>query len=245
MRTIGSSCRRGISSILGTIIFVSIIFTAFIPMLLVMKQADTLHEMRTFELERFDDEKESEDIHVYVFEKTTSPDILTLRVENWGDFSVNIERIWINETCYLLDNFNVQPANWLEEELTGFTAEPDTRYLIKVATNRGNVFFTESGSLYFDEFGNLDAGMFTIDFIISYPAAGWFDIEIKNDIGTILTDPPFSIHKSGLDSAYDFFDVPDAGTYHVKITKRGAEVIYNDDVTIYWPNGPPSAKVRA
>ena len=38
--------RRGVASILGTIIFIGIMFTAIIPMYLVMKQADTLYESK-------------------------------------------------------------------------------------------------------------------------------------------------------------------------------------------------------
>ncbi len=141
MHTIGSSChRRGTSTILGVIIFVGIIFTAVIPMFLFMKQADILHEIRKVEVGRLDDERRGEDIHVYVFNETTSPDNLTLRVENWGDFSINIKRIWINDTFYPLDNFYVPPKNALEEELSDFAPVPDTRYFIKVTTDRGNVF---------------------------------------------------------------------------------------------------------
>jgi len=40
------------------IIFVGIMFTAVIPMMLVMRQADTLHEMRKHQLEIVDEEKE-------------------------------------------------------------------------------------------------------------------------------------------------------------------------------------------
>ncbi len=246
MHTIGSSChRRGTSTILGVIIFVGIIFTAVIPMFLFMKQADILHEIRKVEVGRLDDERRGEDIHVYVFNETTSPDNLTLRVENWGDFSINIKRIWINDTFYPLDNFYVPPKNALEEELSDFAPVPDARYFIKVTTDRGNVFFEESGSLYCDEDGNWETGMFAITFYISEPGVGWFDIVIKDYNDTILTVPPFSIHKSGVDgTAIDFFSVDFAGTYHVKITKRNAGVIYNDYVIISWPNGPKVEPVR-
>lgn len=245
MRIIGLSCRRGTSTALGTLIFIGIMFTAVIPMLIVMRQADTLHEMRKFELERFDEERERAEIHVYVYNKTTSSESLTLRVENWGDFSVNIMRIWINDTYHILENFNVQPTNSLERDLTDFTAFPDTRYFIKVTNDRGNIFFTESGSLYCDKNGNWETGFFTISFTISKnQPAGWYDVEVRrgNETGP-LECLPFQIHKTRHASADYFCDVSTAGTYHVKITK-GSEVIYNDDVTIHWPNGPRSVPVR-
>jgi len=220
-------------------------FTAVIPMILVMKQADTLHEIRKFELERSDDEREGENIHVYVFNDTDTSESLTLRVENWGGFSVKIVRIWINDTYHILDNFNVPPPNSLERELTDFTAEPETLYFIKVDTDRGNMFFTESGSIYCDEYGNWEPGFFTIYFTISanHPA-GFYDVEVRqgDEMGD-LECPIFQIKKRGLESADDFCDVRASGTYHVKITK-GSLVIYNDCVTIPWPNGPRSTKVR-
>jgi len=168
-----------------------------------------------------------------------------LRVENWGDFSVNINRVWVNDTYYLLDDFYVSPKNLLEEELTGFTPVPNTNYTIKVTTDRGNVFFEDSGSIYCDEDGHWKTGMFAIVFYISTPGRGWFDIEIKDYNDTILTDPPFSVHKSGVTgTAIDFFSVPSAGTYHVKITNPNAVVIYENDVTISWPYGPRIESVR-
>ena len=194
-------------------------------------------------MNRLDEERDGEDIHVYIYNKTTSPDSLILRVENWGDLVVDIERIWINDTYYLLDDFNVQPESCLDEELTYFTAELDTRYFIKVATDRGNVFSTESGSIYYDEFGNWETGMFTIYFFISYPASGWYDIEITySEIP--VPGSPLLIHKSAHETLFHFHDVPTEGTYHVKITRSG-EVIFNDDVIIPWPNGPTSVNVRA
>ena len=88
--------------------------------------------------------------------------------------------------------------------------------------------------------------MFTIYFFISYPASGWYDIEIKEVIEPYLhvDGSPFSIHKSAHETLFHFHDVPTEGTYHVKITRSG-EVIFNNDVTIPWPNGPTSTDVRA
>ena len=242
----GISCRKGTSTMLGTLIFIGILFTAVIPMFLVMRQADTLHEMRKYELARLDEERKYENLHVYVFNDTESSENLTLRVENWGDFSVNIKQIWINDTYYPLADFNVQPMNWHKEELIDFAPIPDTKYIIKVTTDRGNVFYLTSGSLYCNIYGNWETDLFTIFFIISNQPAGWYDVNVTYfETGVHVPESPLNIHKSGLDAAYDFCNVPDEDTkYHVTIKRRGAEVIYNADVTIYWPYGPRSETVR-
>jgi len=238
--------RKGTSTILGTLIFVGIMFTAVIPMLLVMRQADTLNEMRKHELEIFDEERESEDLHVYVFPTSASSDDLTLRVENRGNSVVKIVQIWINDSPHPLDNFVVQPTIWIDTPLDYFTADLDTNYFIMVTTERGNIFSEYSGSLYYNSEGDWEDGSFVIFFIISYPEVGFYYIDVRqgSEAGPHVEGSPFSIHKSKWDTAFDYLSVPAAGTYHVKIT-QSSHVIYNDYVTIYWSEGSRTATVRA
>jgi len=238
------SFRRGTSTILGTLIFVGIMFTAIIPMMLVMKQVDTIHEMRKYELTRLDEERIREEVYVYAFSPPETSPILTLRVENRGDFVVKIVRIWINDSPHLVEDFAVQPMSWIEMQLDYFTPILDKHYFIKVTTDRGSLFYEDSGSIYFNINGEWEAENFAIFFIISYQGGGYFDVEVKqgSDAGPHVEGSPFSIHKSAQQTAFDYLSVPAAGTYHVKITKS-SQVIYNDCVTIYWPDGPRSVTV--
>jgi len=246
MSTTDTSCRRGTSTILGTIIFVGIIFTAVIPMMLVVKQADTLHEMSKHELGVLDLERMDENVYVYVYPVTEESTTLTLKVHNRGSLVVNVVQVWINDDPHPFDDFEIQSMSWLEMNLDYFTAVPDNWYFIKITTDRGNLFSSDSGSLHYGSGGTWDEGMFAINFLISYPAAGWFDVEIRQggEAGPPLAGTPFQIHKSSSGPYFDFFDVPSADTYYVKITKN-LELIYEDDVTIGWPNGPPIAWVFA
>ena len=238
--------RKGTSTILGTLIFVGIMFTAVIPMLLVMRQADTLNEMRKHELEIFDEERESEDLYVYVFPTIESPDELTLRVENRGNSVVKIVQIWINDSPHPLENFVVQPMSWKDSKLDYLIADIDTNYFIKVTTERGNIFSEYSGSLYYNTEEEWEDGSFAIFFIISYPEVGFYDIDVRqgSEAGSHVEDSPFRMHKSKWETAFDYLSVPAAGTYHVKIT-QSSHVIYNDYVTIYWSEGSRTATVRA
>lgn len=244
MYFIDSSCRRGTSTILGTLIFVGILFTAVIPMFLVMRQADTIFEIRKHEQARLDEERSREDVYVYVFSPTPTKPILTLRVENRGDFVVKIEQAWINDSPYPLEDLVVQPLSWVDRQLDDFTAVNDTTYFIKVTTDRGNFFYEESGSIYFNTGGEWEVGSFSIFFVISYPSAGKFNVDVKeeSDTGDHVEGSPFVVHKASKETAFDFLFVPTSGTYHVKITRKN-EVLYNDCVTIYWPDGPRSATV--
>ena len=244
MSTTGTSYRKGTSTIMGTLIFVGIIFTAFIPMMLVMRQADTLHDLRKHELDILDQERMDEEVYVYVFNDTESSGSLTLRVENWGYSYVNIKKIWINDACYPLEDFNVQSMNWLEGEVTGFTPVPDKYYTIKITTDRGNIFYEMSGSLYCNIDGQWYTELFTIYINIKNQPAGWYDVNVTS-FGFHVPESPIQIHKSRFETAYDYCNVLNYGTFHVTIERIGGEIIYNKDVTIPWPNGPRSVTITA
>jgi len=224
-------------------------FTAVIPMLLVVKQADTIFEQRKYELEISDECRMNEEIYVYLFPVTEDSTNLTMQVQNRCPLVVNVVQVWINNASHPLEDFVLQPGSWnemvLNESTVGFTAVPNTRYFIKITTDRGNIFASQSGSLYCNIDGNWDEGMFGINFLISYPAAGWFNVSVKHsDTGYPVSGTPFFIHKSSSGVAFGFCAVPTAKKYHVVI-KRGTEEIYNDDVTISWPNGPATEMVIA
>ena len=70
MKHTSSRNRRGISTIMGTLIFIGILFTAYIPMQLVMKQADNIYEIRIHEAKLNDDLKAKEELMVYGYSET-------------------------------------------------------------------------------------------------------------------------------------------------------------------------------
>ena len=113
MPIIGTSCRRGTSTILGTIIFVGIIFSAFIPMMIVINQADTLHEIRKHELGILDQDRGDEALYVYV-QTVVDPRKLIIKVQNKGALSVKIVRLWINDESIPLE-YNIKPMSGIEE----------------------------------------------------------------------------------------------------------------------------------
>jgi len=216
-------------------------FTAVIPMLLVMKQADTFHEMRKHELELLDNERLREDLHVYVFPTSGSSD-LTLRVVNRGDFAAKIVKTWINDASYPED-FIVPPMGVHNKILENyFTPVPNEFYFIKVTTDKGNIFSSESGSIQYISGDIWQGGILKINVLISYPPAGNYKIDIKQVIEMeefAIPGSPFEIHKTSAGPAFEFYTVTASGTYHVTITKKESDVIYDKPVTIDWPSGPP------
>jgi len=153
MRIIGSSCRRrGISTILGVIIFVGIMFTSVIPMFLVMNQADTLHEIRKHDMKLLDEGHFREDISFYPYALTNDSDILNISITNKCGATVKIIRIWINNENYTL-NENIQSMQ--TRVLENFIVEliNQTSYTVKVVTEKGNSFSSVAGTLHHSEGG--------------------------------------------------------------------------------------------
>ena len=83
--------------------------------------------------------------------------------------------------------------------------------------------------------------MFKINVIISCTDSGKFDIVIVHgeDVHT------YEMQKPSSRPAFAFYEVNDIGIYYVKITRKNMDVIYDKQVEIDWPYGPPVAWVFA
>jgi len=150
MRTTHTIClrrRRGISTILGTLIFIGVLFTAVIPMFLVMKQADDIYTRNVHEMEIKDDERTRENVIASAYPGGQDQTMM-VKVENKGSVPVTIIRVWTND-----DNFATNegiPSNSYKT-LGPFPVQVETGDTVftKVVTERGNVFYSISGGLFY------------------------------------------------------------------------------------------------
>jgi len=134
---------------MGTLIFVGIIFTAFIPMMLVMRQADTLNEMRKHELGIFDQDRVDEEINFYAYpDPAPNHDKLNLRIKNEGSIPIKIVKVWINDVEYP-QNVNINSMETKSLDPLTVTLQALTSYTVKVITEKGNIFTSISGTLYY------------------------------------------------------------------------------------------------
>lgn len=223
--------RRGTSTILGTLIFVGIVFTAVIPMFIVVKQADTLFEQSKYELGILDEERNNEALYVYVYtvdQIGEDPPYLIIKVQNKGELSVKIVRLWINNNPIPL-NYDIQPMSEKEEIYTYPASEETDSYYVTVTTDRGK-------SVAFDTPLNWEMGMgwdsdiLSINVLITSLPGNIFKIEVTGP------DPPY---QETLTLKYEpkFFLVNTEGTYLVTIF-RGTKEIYSEQVIINEPEGP-------
>jgi len=215
-------------------------FTAVIPMMLVMRQADTLNEMRKHELDILDQERAMETLYLYVCPEGESSPNVDLIIVNKGEIPLNVVNIWINDDPTSVD---VEIPSLSEEVLGPFplVLVVDAEYDIRVTTGRGNEFSSETGVLHYGD-GHWDIEIFSIRIFTS--RFSW-RLHIQIWSGAVQEGDPFydqTIRIGG--GGYEVI-VPTYGDYYVKVTRRWGSPLFEGVVTIEWPQGEPWAWVFA
>ena len=178
------SSKKGISSIIGTLIFIGILFSAIAPMFLVMRQSDVFYEISKQEIELEEDNKQREQLVVYGYgsEGTTN---IYVHVQNRGIVPVEVERVWFNDE-YHTDPAQISP---LEAVTLGPYDMTDTgsEIMLRVVTSTGNIFTSDLGKLYWDAVN----GWYTPSLGISLHILndkGKYHVLIKNHDNAVIED---------------------------------------------------------
>jgi archaellum component FlaF (FlaF/FlaG flagellin family) len=245
--------RKGISTIMGTLIFVGILFTSVIPMYLVMKQADNIYTQNVHKMEISDQDRSREVIEAIAYPPSqTSPD-LYIKVTNTGALPVEIMRVWINDDSY---SRYAQVASQNSQVLEKITITPleGKTYTVTVTTKRGNSFASTSDTLYYHggEWYTPSLGIH----IIVLNTSGKYKIWVYSSTPRWNMDAPIQMaHDTGT-SSLDHGDiectqlVPTPGEYTVVVQKKvGSSYIDLPGtpvtVEIVWPAGSPVITVVA
>ena len=210
-------------------------FTAVIPMLLVMRQADTLHEMRKHDLGILDQEKAMESLCLYVCPQEPSSPNVEATIANNGEVLVRVVCLWINDEPVSME-IDIPPLS--EKVLDPFVLDlfEGAEYDIRVTTDRGNVFLSENGILRYEEDG---WEMETFSIRIFTSGFTWhlhITVNIGDETGPLIYDEWEWVGKGGYEVV-----VPQPGDYYVLITwwDWGSPGIFEDIVNIPWPIGDP------
>jgi hypothetical protein len=204
---------------MGTLIFIGILFTAYIPMQLVMKQADNIYEIRIHETKLQDDLKTKEELMVYAYSET-SDEYITVFVQNRGVNVVEVVRIWLNDDKETASK-NIPSggsASFGPYELVG---EEGEKLNVKVTTANGNVFPNSLGSaVYSSMYGWYTPSLGICVTIIN--DAGQYHIEVRRvSNGELLGE--YQSSGTDHDDIVQTFLVPDDEPTHefnVVINKR-------------------------
>ena len=129
---------------MGTLIFIGILFTAYIPMQLVMKQADNIYEIRIHEAKLNDDLKAKEELMVYGYSENED-EYVTVFVQNRGVNAVEVVRIWLNDDNKTVSE-NVPSGGSASFDPYELVGTEDEKLNVKVTTANGNVFPNSLGS---------------------------------------------------------------------------------------------------
>jgi hypothetical protein len=245
---------KGVSTILGTMIFIGILFTAVIPMMLVMNQADTIYEKNKLEITRADDERDRENMIVYPIPSLTEPE-MDVTLINTGEVSAQVVRIWINDTSYPVA---AQISTFSSVEVGPFPAAKveGAKYEVRATSARSNVYTSEIGTLRY-EGGEWVSE--TLGFNLIFPSRPGKGARTNNWLNelriTIEQDGDILYANStmywAISASEKFFQLDQAGDYQIIVyiwckgpPSQHWEKVYDSPHSIDWPEGDPIVELN-
>lgn len=220
--------RKGMSSILGTLIFIGIMFSAVIPMFIQMRQADVYYEHQKLDVSQLDEDRELEDLEIYVSPDTND---YTLTVVNTGEVPVTLVRIWENHhNTSIRQVLTTQSSEELDAINFAQSPAENQTFEIRVTTERGNSFLNENGVMTYGS-----SGWMLDKFFIRIHAGGLFlHVKVYNSSsGDVYFD-----EWDTVGAGYQV-EVPQGGTYCVLVEEKflwwTTVLIDHVDYTIVWP----------
>jgi len=259
MRITRTRSRRGISTLMGTLVFVGILFTTIVPMYIVMQQADVLLDKAKLEMKRSDDERANEAADVFVYPTDPEePSQITVRVFNKCEMLIRIVRVWVNGTYLDMgSSWEIDPMEDGTYEVT-VNAEGVKTYDVRVTSERNNVYAAKNGILSYDDNGWAGEA-FGINIVIP-SREPWmnnekwdgpydnFNVTITK-LGTPdVVEYECAYMTRAVSASETFFSLSEQGNYHVTAmvhcSKKGTRIahwhtILDDEFEIKWPDGDP------
>ena len=233
--------KRGISTVLGVLLMVGVLFTTIIPLFMYVNSVDNYYDTTVVNMGISDQERSMEDLTFYAFGRDESHDLYLLLI-NDGSISVNITHIWVMSMDLQRTNvftsqnvsaalnghdlpLQLNPSDTATIEnltLTIIQDDPDHPELdvfnIEVTTARGNVFPSINNPLQYQG-GIWGTGM-------NWP---WLEIIVRSDEGQDdfiievvadtydYNDTISSYHVLG--DYFTIIPVLKTGVYNVTVTK--------------------------
>jgi len=251
------------STVLGTLIFVGILFSAVVPMFLVMQQADIILDQEKLEIRRVDDERSRELMDFYAY-PVNDEDKIELKVTSRFELPIHIVHLWINNTRRDID-FEIPPMEQdmvLDQYDVPTKAGVTKEFKVKITTDRGNVYESKTGDIIHDGSDWTNPELQVIVFVgaqgsgwwnqwgnykakLTRTATGYSYEQTKSwTFGTCM----FQFDPSGITVTPITLTDSGPGTYHLLVQRKSFwggswTTIRVMDVTITWPSGSPIVEV--
>jgi len=229
--------RSAMSTVLGMLIFIGILFTCVMPFFLYLNEVNSLYDQTVVEMKQFDQDRALENIEVYAYPLNQSSSQIRLYIKNQCPLTVRIERVWINDQyfpCNLqisgmgentTDSVDIQDMLSQVEGVGSFQA--------KVTTARGNTFSSLTNPLQYSNDSGWSGGpSFAINIVIELDSGVYyFIINVDNSEGTTIYNEEIWVVLES--SIMRNVDVSGPDTYHVEITQtQGPDKTWSTDVEI-------------
>ena len=232
--------KRGISTVLGILLMVGIFFTSILPLFMYVNNVNSYYDRTVVNLKQSDQERGAESLIVYAYGEDNSKNISIFIVNN-GAIPTNITRVWITRTDFndalLYNSTNCAQLPLLisasaQETTFDYDAAPiilmgaanysKNYFNIKVSTERGNTFSSQTNSLFYDN-GNGYWRSMAIDFqiqviVLSSQGQTTYRVEVRGIYNTTYYSSTQMSQVQG--EFYCVFDVQEQGTYNVSVTKK-------------------------
>lgn len=228
--------KRGISTVLGILLMVGVLFTSIIPIFMYVNEVNNYYDRTVVNMKISDDERSREDLTVYAYGKNATA--INVFIKNSGSVSMNITRVWviradlkdlmIFNSTNRPDDFTLQLLASAQETIIGLnlakiiTWNTNLDYFnIFVTTKRGNKFSSSTNTLHRTEDGwETSTLIFQIEIIIQSSSNEHYKLTVYNS--TII--PKVYITDKVVEDVHGSFftiiDVPEAGAYNVTIQRR-------------------------
>ena len=210
--------KRGISTVLGVLLMVGILFTTIIPTYIYVSQVDNYYDRTVVDLKIADQDRSMEYLEVYAFGHDETSEAIDIFLINRSPVTINITHIWamrmdLNKTLVFTSENYTLPLQLIASNqttipslnlLTVLVYDTELDYFnIYVTTARGNKFSANTNPLQYDGGGkskstppwieglirsNQDSDDYTIEAVSE--GDDHYNIEVKNVHGDLFTIIP-------------------------------------------------------
>jgi len=225
------------STILGMLIFMGVLFTCVLPFFLYINEVNSLYDQTVIEMKQRDQERALENIEVYAYPLNDTNNQISLYIKNQCPLTVEIVRIWVNDEFYSY-TIQIPGMSWNITSPINVTLPKNgsSSFYVKITTARGNGFSSRTNPLsYTAESGWSGGGELSINVVITrdYNGRVTYNINVtKVSDGEIVCDDDVTF-IGNTRSYFKKVVIEMPSIYNVRVTKEDT-LLREEQVEVSW-----------